>query len=174
MPEISYAIDLGGIAQLTDTIESRIRDFTPLWEGAVDSLARGWMEEQWETEGAAGGNPWVSLSPVTLDLKGRENRRDMGILSHSGALMRSMRNRSDPFELRESTKTEYRKGTRVESNGFPYALAHQTGWTMHSFFGRPVPPRSVRPRYIVPPVLPDAWINALQDVVVRYLEEGAA
>lgn len=174
MPQITYQVDLGGVATITDTIESRIRDFTPLWEGAADTLARGWMKEQWDTEGAAGGNPWLPLAPFTLARKAEEHREDAGVLVHSGALERSMTNRSDPFELRESTKAEYRKGTRVESDGFPYALSHQTGFLMHSFFGRPIAPRSVRPRYIVPPVLPDSWISALQAAVVVFIEQGVA
>lgn len=167
----SYELAIAGVLRLAEEGAEALRDLTPLWDGPVTQLLHGFMEEQFDTAGRAGGEPWAPLSPTTLALKAERNRDKMGVLRDSNDLYKSLVHRSDPMNLRDVRPQSLGFGTRVTHDGFPYAVAHQTGWEQRSFMGRPIPPRTVRPRPLAPSQMPDAWLQALSAVIGPYLQE---
>lgn len=154
--------------QMAQRLGPGMRD---VFDGPVDRIVLGFFSAQFESHGAAGGTPWAPLSPVTLALKARRGRAEMGTLRDSNRLWASLTKRASPDGVLAVTETSYRRGTRV-----PYAAFHQDGWTSTSIFGhrRKHPPaRPVPARPLIPPGgLPLGVRQSVVAAIDRYLETG--
>lgn len=172
--QISLALDADAMTEATAGMAARLMDFTPYWEAVASPTIAGWFQSVWETEGAViNGSPWAPLSETTIALKAKRNRGTMGILRDSDRLYQSLTVRGDADQLRSVSPSALFYGTAANSGGAPYPLYLQSGWTMHSIFGRAVAPRKVPARPFVPvDRLPDPWAEALRATMLDYVRHG--
>jgi len=172
---VEFTFNLADILKGLGKVESAVTDLTPFWESRMDALVRGWMKEQFETAGAAGGHKWKELSPTTLKLKARAHREKMGILRSSDTLYRSLVFRSHPDQVKIVEPTSFTFGTAVNAGGKPYPAYHQGGYPLKNIFKHKLePPHQVPARPIVPAALPSAWQQALDKAMGEYLTAATA
>jgi hypothetical protein len=115
-----WTIDVDGLDEAqkrTARLAAFLLDLRWFWP-RVSTLFIGWMREQFESEGAFGGDPWAPLSPGYLAWKLRLFP-GKGILHASGDLRRAA-----SLPTRRATPTELI--LRIEDPKLQY---HQTGTT---------------------------------------------
>ncbi len=181
MLELSAQITVGPALNLITGLAERAKDLTPVWLGGVKPSLDRFFEEQFATNGNAGGFPWPPLTDATLAAKARLGRGNMGILRLFDRLWASLvkptpGNAGISAIGGQGTTTQvYVRGTAVQSDtGFPYALAHQSGFTV-SGWGRAqfAVPKIVPPRILIPPVMPAPLIEQWAQMMRDYIVEGA-
>src|SRR5689334_22402642 len=115
MPGIPLAIrvELGPAQELLADVGARAADLRPVWNDVVDPDFSAFGEQQFATEGAAGGTPWAPLSPATVTWKARFGRAGMGILRFFNRLWSSLTKRGGEDSLRLYEPLAAHLGTSV-------------------------------------------------------------
>lgn len=118
-----------GISVTVDGIETiqrgfnrleKIDDWRPIWPEVTKEF-HAIEQEQFDTEGAAGGGKWEPLSPVYAEYK-EIQYPGKPILQASGALMESLVTEGAPGGIHRETSDELVLGTSIN-----YGLFHQRG-----------------------------------------------
>lgn len=169
-------IDVGVISTTVDirpkgffiNLKRLVVNLQPVFEGPIDASVVQFFTRQFASSGRIGGEPWAPLRPVTLMLKRRRGRENMGILRDSNRLWASLTKRTGPETVMSATDERYERGSSNIN-----ALRHQAGYTQTHIFGRlRRHPREVKPRKIVPDTLPVALTNAWESFVVSHIEKA--
>lgn len=104
-----------GIARFADGVA----DYRPIWPVIEDDFY-ALEKDQFQTEGAEGGERWRELSAATAAWK-EVHFPGTRILERTGDLERSLTNPNDPNTVRVEERKTLTLGTRV-----PYAIYHQS------------------------------------------------
>jgi phage gpG-like protein len=105
-----------GIARFADGIA----DYRPIWAVIEDDFYAQ-MKDQFESEGAEGGESWEPLSPAYAGWK-EEHYPGAKILERSGDLLDSLTNPNSTNGVRREERKSLTLGSLL-----PYALYHQVG-----------------------------------------------
>lgn len=168
---MTVRLTLGGVDAalvVAEAARERAADWTPVLEGTVDALVTFFLSTQFDTEGAAGGQPWLPLAPRTLAGRKRSGHGRGGILHDTGALRASLTKRTGPHVVRRIDGQSYVRGTTLAAGTSAYNLGglHQTGTRRN---GRPFMPA----RPIIPNPVPAAWRNAIGGAIANWIARGA-
>lgn len=117
MIQFQASINSQPVERGLQAFEQSLADHTPAL-AAIAGDIREMIEEQFATEGRAGGTPWAPLAPSTR----RRRRSASSILDSTGALSDSLRTFGAPGHVEEMTGASLALGTNLG-----YALFHQTG-----------------------------------------------
>lgn len=178
-------VTLGGAQALLTGLRGALLDLSPVFRGPIDAATTRAFEQQFATKGTRlNGAPWQPLSVTTILLRTRVVTRK-GVarttnrvgqaragfaapLRNTNRLWASLVKSGGPEGLRVITPSTYQRGTRLA-----YAAKHQTGFTMHSMFGRPLKvPKKVPARPLVPENLPLDLVQEYELAMARYIVEG--
>jgi phage gpG-like protein len=118
MINLSVSTNFDQIERTLATYQASLADNSEALATVADDL-RAMIAEQFATEGASGGAPWVPLAPSTLR-KARRTRA--GILDSTGALLGSLIDPGAPGHVEVMSGQELLFGSAL-----PYAIFHQTG-----------------------------------------------
>src|SRR5579859_2304683 len=168
---VTVTLDTFAADQLLEGAAARSLDLRPVWADVVEPTVTEFFEEQFATEGRAGGTPWAPLTPATLAAKARAGREGMGILRFTNALWGSFVNAGSAGSIRVMEPQRYVRGSSLTTpSGRGLAALHQSGWIATQWGGRPFhAARDVPPRPIVPDPLPQAWVLTWGDAVAKYI-----
>ena len=158
---------------LLNRIRLSVKDLRPILGGPITNSIHQFFRRQFDSQGAAGGEPWPALRPTTLALKARGARGGMGILRASNRLWSSLTKRGGADQIRVVKPHLLEIGTQVASGGFPYPAAHQEGYTQTTVFGKARKrPLRVQQRKIVPDQLPAGMVKAWETLIARRIERA--
>lgn len=93
-------------------MESKLKDFTPPLRDSAQYLEKVFSTEVFDTQGAAIGQRWKRLSPLTVAQKARQGLSTLPLIG-TGALQAAFRSAVSPLEA-------------VISNVAPYFKYHQS------------------------------------------------
>ncbi len=151
-------VDVRGMPGVRDVLkraEKRAEDLRPVLRGPITNSIHQFFRRQFASDGAAGGEAWLPLTPTTRILKARSNRSSMGVLRFSNRLWASLTKRSGPESVVIAKPQSLEVGTSDAK-----AVFHQKGWTQLTIFGRPrLAARRVRP-----------ILRSWERLLVRHLE----
>lgn len=136
--------EVHGEVQLNRTFQrwaEHAGDATPAWEEIYSQLIKI-EQEQFATEGAAGGEAWAALAASTVAAKARMGLRPE-ILRATDEMYNSLTNEDDPNQLKIITPSMLAFGSLM-----PYAKYHQSG-TSHMPQRRPVDLTETHKRKII-------------------------
>jgi hypothetical protein len=171
--QLSTRIDLSKALPLLQAEQVLAADLTRVFRGPIDALLTDFFQRQFDTQGAAGGTPWASVSPLTSKLRKRSGHGHEGptaVLRDTNVLWGSYVKAGGPDSIRVIEPQFYSRGSAV-----PYAAAHQQMRLVTTLFGRRLrEPKTVPARPVVPERLPDDVMQGVTDAVVRHLETGNA
>lgn len=169
MLELSTRIELKRAEQLLQEVQHRAADLTPVFRGPVDSLVTRFFDQQFQTDGRAGGTPWLPVSALTQKLRGRSGHGHEGPrepLQDVNVLWGSYVKSGGPDSIRVIEPRRYVRGSAV-----PYAAAHQEPRLITTLFGRPLrEPKTVPARPVIPKEMPAKFVEQVETAVVQHLE----
>lgn len=195
------ALSVGGsvdFTQLDKTLAElghEVKDARPVFH-RIDRDVSTLLREQWQSRGARLGSPWTPVTPATIKI--RINRRMMTKKARArasraagadtplydrGGLYSSFTKPGAPGSIRIIDKLNYERGSGYNVDGFPVALAMQTGFKSTyrpvfdkmgdvTFVRRKVP-KQIGARVIIPENLPAPIVSAWEGYFVQYLEKGS-
>lgn len=118
-------------------LSNRCRDFSPAFELMHQSFLQI-EEEQFNTEGAAGGEAWAALSEIYVAWRGSAHP----ILQLEGKLKKSLSQAGAEGHVVEIHPFEAKFGTDLQTeSGYGLGRTHQTGYTVKYPYGN----RGIKP-----------------------------
>jgi phage gpG-like protein len=130
MIRLSASVDGGQVFDRAFNRLDSLSDFRPIWPSVIAEFY-AIETEQFETEGAAGGQRWTPLSPVYSEYKERVFP-GQPILQAEGDLRASLTDPEAAGAILQPREDELVIGTNV-----PYALVHQRGSSRRNIPRRP-------------------------------------
>lgn len=159
-------ITIEGEKQLSfaiDTLSEKVSDFRPVWDEIAKDLME-WESEIFETEGAAIGRKWVSLSPKTVKAKQRKGY-PLRPLVRTGRLIASLtqEGHSDMILIVDNLSLTFGSARLVERGDWFLAPIHHFGAPSRNIPARALIPNEsqIAQRFI------DKWLAIFED----YLRE---
>lgn len=173
VPQI--VIELGQTFEMLTNLSKKAEDISPVLAGPINASIDDLFREQFDSEGALGGQKWAALSPATLFFRSQRGRGRGGILRDSNRLWASLTKfGTGPDAIKVITAKSISRGTRV-----PYARFHQTGFVSRTFVvadkvGQPVPlfrktPKTIPARPIVPDPIPATFVHKWEKLITEFL-----
>lgn len=172
-----------------------VKDWRPVWS-RIDADLTEQLRQQFDTRGAHWGTPWPALSEATVRVRiarrmfskrarSRASSADVRDtpLRDTNRLWASWTKPGAPGSIRVMDALQYQRGSGYTVNGFPVALAHQSGFmSTHKpvfdrmgdvhFVRRKGGPKKVPARQVIPENLPAPVLKAWEGYVVQYIERG--
>jgi len=156
-------------------LRDKAQDFRPFFLETVDPSMTEFLQDQFQTEGRAGGSPWAPLAPFTVQWKmragqgragpskvGQDTRRMWAAFTKPGA----------PGSVRTIRKRYYERGADAPrtKDGKSIPALFQSGYPS-VVFGFPTG-RTVPARPIIPERIPGSLRKKWERAMARYLERG--
>lgn len=137
-------------------LAGRFSNFIPLSGGRLDVAVRDFLKRRFESEGrVGGGGRWVQLSPSYREFK-KAKVGSKKLLQFRGSMMDAFTKKGAPHQILNLTPTSYE--LTVDESTQRKARSHQWG----------NPDTHLPARVIVPPTLPNNFIDQLRRVVMSY------
>jgi hypothetical protein len=156
-PAIKVQITGGEEAyRYTKDVLGRWGRYQKVFETRVIPLLAEFFEDQFATEGSAGGEPWEPLKPTTLMRKKQLGFADKGILRRKDKLYDALTSRERGTTGRRIQINQ--KGLRMIVT-LKYGALHQEG----------SPGGRIPARVLVPDPMPDEFMGKLRKMISGYL-----
>lgn len=151
--ELAGVEGLAGLLSELVELEHRSTDYQELLESNLMDEAHQFFVDQFETQGQAGGSPWLPESPYTQRLKAALGYGGKGLLRRTDALYQSLTQRGDPLGVAAASSEGLMLGTED-----PVAVLHQEG------FGR------LPQRELIPDEIPDQYTEHWSSLLLDFVE----
>lgn len=172
---LQITVDVSGALERLKVLLSNAQDLTPVLQGPINTSLNDVFVKQFDSEGAAYGTKWRSLSPATIALRKRRGHGRGGILRDTNVLWASMTKLGlGPNAVRVVTARSLERGTTLK-----YGLYQQTGYLSKTFAVltkrgdivglRRKKPKQIPARPFIPESLPsavtDGWAKMIGDFI---------
>jgi hypothetical protein len=169
MPAVTAIIDDSRAMRKYARLLNRFSNMRPVMGGPVKQLVRRFINDQFNTRGAAGGHPWKALADETIRQKARMMRTgdavSMAPLRLTDAMRKSLLGRGPAGSFEERVSPQgYSLRTLVRSDDerqFPYPASHATGTADGHVPARP----------IIPEQMPQGFMRELRRLTRGWLIE---
>lgn len=195
MIAVGGSVDLSQLDKTLAAVGKEADDLRPVFR-RIDSELSQLFRDQFESRGARFATPWAPISEATIKVRiarrmmsKRARRRAANgagrdtPLRDTNGLWASFTKPGAPGSVRIIEKMNYERGSSYTVDGFPVALAMQTGFkSTHRpvfdkngdvrFIRRKGGPKQVAARPIVPKELPAPVVSAWEGYLYNYIDTG--